>query len=182
MSKIDSHQQRLHDEYSIVEKEIEVHSGQIDALKQRLEGLKRAIELCGSDQAAIGELLRATSQNGDSHAAHVVVMPAREPGQRLVRRGRPPAVRMASMPAGRGRGRKAKAETEGKVKRVDMITTVLKRRPAMTVRELIDAVGKEYGWECSESNITGHLYTNPKRFGHTKADRVNKKPITWSLR
>ncbi|HTT76245.1 MAG TPA: hypothetical protein VMF50_09750, partial [Candidatus Binataceae bacterium] len=83
---------------------------------------------------------------------------------------------------GRGKPRRAGTKTEGKVKRVEMITSVLKRHPAMTVRELIEAVGKEYGWQCTESNITGHLYTNPKRFTHTKADRVNKKPITWSLR
>jgi hypothetical protein len=182
MNKVDPHQQRLHDEYSVVEKEIEAHSGQIDALKQRLEGLKRAIELFGSDQAAINELLRATGQNGNGHAGHVAVSPGNGARKGLVRRGRPRAVRMPSSPAGRGRGRRTASKTEGKVKRVDMITMVLKRHPAMTVRELIDAVGKEYGWECSESNITGHLYTNPKRFIHTKADRANKKPITWSLR
>jgi hypothetical protein len=182
MSKVDPHQQRLHDEYSVVEKEIEAHSGQIDVLKQRLEGLKRAIELFGSDQAAISELLRATGQSSNGHSVHVVVTPANGARKGLVRRGRPPAVRMPSSPVGRSRGRRASVKTDGKVKRVDMIATVLKRRPAMTVRELIEAVGKEYGWVCTESNITGHLYTNPKRFAHTKPDRANKKPITWSLR
>ena len=182
MSKVDPHQQRLHDEYSVVEKEIEAHSGQIDELKQRLEGLKRAIELFGSDQAAISELLRATGLSSNGHSMHVVVTPANGARKGLVRRGRPPAVRMPSSPVGRGRGRRVSAKTDGKVKRVDMITTVLKRRQAMTVRELIEAVGKEYGWVCTESNITGHLYTNPKRFVHTKPDRANKKPITWSLR
>jgi hypothetical protein len=180
MSKVDPHQQRLHDEYSVVEKEIEAHNGQIEALKQRLEGLKRAIELFGSDQAAISELLRATGQSSNGHSVHLVVTPANGKRKGLVRRGRPPAVRMPSSPI--GRGRRAMAQMDGKVKRVDMIATVLKRHPAMTVRELIEAVGKEYGWLCTESNITGHLYTNPKRFAHTKADRANKKPITWSLR
>ena len=75
-----------------------------------------------------------------------------------------------------------RAKRNGGIKRVDMISAVLKRHPALSVRDLISAVGKEFGWECTESNITGHLYTNPKRFTHTKADRANKQPIKWSLK
>jgi hypothetical protein len=179
MSQVDPHERRLHDEFAAVEKEIAGHNEQIDALKKRLEGLKRAIELFDSDHLAVSELLRTHISNGDGAAVHVVAAPM---SRGVARRGRPPAVRMPAV-MGRGRGRRAAAaEGEGKIKRVDMISAALKRHPGMTVRELIDAVNKEFGWGCTESNITGHLYTNPKRFVHTKADRVNKRPITWSLR
>ena len=180
MTQTNPHERRLHDEFAAVEKEIESHNDQIEGLKKRLEGLKRAIELFGSDQLAVSELLRTQSSNGNGTAPRVIAAPITRKGG--ARRGRPPAVRTAAVPEGRGRGRRAAAEGEGKVKRVDMISSALRRRPGMTVRELIDAVRKEFGWDCTESNITGHLYTNPKRFTHTKADRVNKRPITWSLK
>ena len=65
MNRVDTHQQRLRDEFSAVEKEIESHNGQIEELNKRLEGLKRAIELFESDHLAITELLRTTAHNGD---------------------------------------------------------------------------------------------------------------------
>lgn len=179
MSQVDPHERRLHDEFASVEKEIESHNGQIDALKKRLEGLKRAIELFDSDHLAVTELLRTQGSNGGGTAMHVAAIPMARKG--AARRGRPPALRTPSVPKSRGRGRRPTAG-EGKIKRVEMITSALKRHPGMTVRQLIDAVNKEFGWSCTESNITGHLYTNPKRFVHTKADRVNKRPITWSLK
>jgi hypothetical protein len=177
MSQADPHERRLHDEFVAVEKEIESHSEQIDALKKRLEALKRAIELFDSDQLAVTELLRTS--NGNGVAMRLSVASRSRVG--ATRRGRRPATRM---PAGlKRRGASPRMDQgESKIKRVDMISTVLKRHPGLTVRQLIDSVSKEFGWNCTESNITGHLYTNPKRFMHTKADRVNKRPITWSLK
>jgi hypothetical protein len=67
------------------------------------------------------------------------------------------------------------------LKRSDMITAVLKRRPGLSVRDLMNALDKEFGWKCTENNLTGHLYTNPK-FARTKADRSANRPITWSLK
>jgi hypothetical protein len=68
------------------------------------------------------------------------------------------------------------------MKRVDMIAAVLKRHPRLTVRELIAVLDREFRWKCGESNLTAHLYTNPDRFIHTKADRAGKQLVTWSLR
>ena len=57
MNAVDTHQKRLHDEIAAVEKEIQSHNQQVVALNQRLEGLKRAVELFKSEQSAIVELL-----------------------------------------------------------------------------------------------------------------------------
>ena len=76
----------------------------------------------------------------------------------------------------------ARAASNGALKRVDMIAAVLKRHPRLTVRELIAAIGREFGWQCGESNLTAHLYTNPDRFSHSKADRAGKQLVAWSLR
>jgi hypothetical protein len=67
------------------------------------------------------------------------------------------------------------------LKRGDMIAAVLKRRPGLSVLDLIAALDKEFGWKCTENNLTGHLYTNPT-FARTKADRSANRPITWSLK
>ena len=58
MNSIDAFQKRLQDETATVEKEIQSHNQQIEALNKRLEGLKRAAELFESEQAAIVELLQ----------------------------------------------------------------------------------------------------------------------------
>jgi len=76
----------------------------------------------------------------------------------------------------------ARASSNGAMKRVDMIAAALKRHPRLTVRELITALDREFGWKCGESNLTAHLYTNPDRFAHTKADRAGKQLVAWSLR
>lgn len=76
----------------------------------------------------------------------------------------------------------ARASRNGAMKRVDMIAAVLKRHPRLSVRELIAALDREFGWKCGESNLTAHLYTNPDRFSHTRADRAGKQLVAWSLR
>ena len=76
----------------------------------------------------------------------------------------------------------AHAVGNGAMTRIDMIVATLKRHPRLTVRELIAALEREFRWECGESNLTAHLYTNPNRFAHSKADRAGKQLVTWSLR
>ena len=44
------------------------------------------------------------------------------------------------------------------------------------------ALNQEFAWKCTASNLTGHLYTNPKMFTHTAADRAGKNPVRWSLK
>ncbi len=66
MNAVDTHQKRLHDEIAAVEKEIQSHNQQVAALNQRLEGLKRAVELFESEQSAIVELLRTSTPLGKS--------------------------------------------------------------------------------------------------------------------
>jgi hypothetical protein len=63
-----------------------------------------------------------------------------------------------------------------------LIAAVLRITPQATLRELIKALNREFGWKCTESNLTGHLYTNPKMFTHTEADRSGKDPMRWSLK
>ncbi len=70
----------------------------------------------------------------------------------------------------------------GGLTRVDMIAAVLKRHRGLSVRDLIAALTKEFGWKSSESNVTALLYTNQTKFAHSKPDRVANRPVTWSLR
>ena len=62
-----------------------------------------------------------------------------------------------------------------------MIAEVLRRQPELSTRELVAALGKDFGWPCTERNVTAHLYTN-RRFLRTKTDRSGKKVVTWSLK
>ena len=64
------------DEVAVVEKEIQSHTHQIEALSKRLEGLKRADELFESDQAAIAELLQASIGNGSGITRQMATTPA----------------------------------------------------------------------------------------------------------
>jgi predicted nucleic acid-binding Zn-ribbon protein len=64
MNSIETFERPLRDETDMVEKEIESHKQQLEALNKRLEGLKRAAELFESEQGAISELLQAGSANG----------------------------------------------------------------------------------------------------------------------
>jgi predicted nucleic acid-binding Zn-ribbon protein len=59
MNSLDAFENRLRDETATVEKEIESHKQELEALNKRLEGLKRAAELFESEQGAISELLQA---------------------------------------------------------------------------------------------------------------------------
>ena len=59
---------------------------------------------------------------------------------------------------------------------------MLQGTPELTVQELITALNQEFAWKCTASNLTGHLYTNPKMFTHTAADRTGKNPVRWSLK
>src|SRR6516165_10557698 len=75
MTSLDKFEKRLNDETATVEKEIGSHKQQLEALNKRLEGLKRAAELFGSEQAAISELLRAGTANGGVIARRLSTAP-----------------------------------------------------------------------------------------------------------
>src|SRR5713226_3406329 len=179
MNAVDTHQKRLHDEIAAVEKEIQSHNQQVAALNQRLEGLKRAVELFKSEQSAIVELLRtspplgeglfgdaaATAQNA---GAHRNATPLQSQSERVTQKVRGKTNNITAHPAAR------KAVRNGGLKRIDMIAAVLKRHRGLSVRELIAALDKEFGWKSIESSVTAHLYTNQNRFVHTQPDRAAK--------
>src|SRR6202011_3196849 len=64
MDLVRTYQKRLQDGIAAVEHDITARIQQTEGLTKRLEGLKRALELFRSDQAAITELLR-TSIEGE---------------------------------------------------------------------------------------------------------------------
>jgi hypothetical protein len=74
MNSVDTFHKRLRDEIAAVEKEIQSHNQQIEALTKRLEGLKRADEL--SDQAAIAELLQTGVADGSGITGGLATAPA----------------------------------------------------------------------------------------------------------
>jgi predicted RNase H-like nuclease (RuvC/YqgF family) len=187
-SSVETYQKRLRDEVSLVEHEIESHNQQIETLNSRLEGLKRALELFDSEKSAVAELLRTgvpgleldlgkpsrASASTSRRLASTRKVPMRRETAGATRNAQ--MQRGAKAPMARGR-----AATNG-MKRVDMIAAALKRHPRLSVRELIAALDRDFGWKCGESNLTAHLYTNPDRFSHTKADRAGKQLVTWSVR
>jgi hypothetical protein len=191
MNAVDTHQKRLRDEVAAVEKEIQSHNQQVAALNQRLEGLKRAVELFESEQSAMVELLRtnpplaeglfgdaaiasaATAQNA---AAHRNATPLHSQSRPVTQTGRGKTKTVTAYPAGR------KAGPNGGLKRMDMIAAVLKRHRGLSLRELIAALDKEFGWKSTESHVTNLLYTNQNKFAHTKPDRSANRPVTWSLK
>jgi hypothetical protein len=187
MDSLLQYQKRLRDEVAAVEKEIQSHNQQIATLNQRLEGLKRAVELFGSEQSAMVELLRtntplaegffgdtaiATPQNAGAHRnamrLHSQSRPVTQTGRRKTT--------VTAHPAG------GKAGPNGGLKRMDMIAAVLKRHRRLSLRELMTALDKEFGWKSTESHVTALLYTNQKKFAHTKPDRAANRPVTWSLK
>jgi hypothetical protein len=190
MNAVDTHQKRLHDEIAAVEKEIQSHNQQAAVLNQRLEGLKRAVELFKSEQSAIVELLRTSTPLGEglfdapitsaataqNTVAHRNATPLQRRSDRVTQKVRGKTHSITVHPAAR------KAVRNGGLKRIDMIAAVLKRHRGLSVRELIAALDKEFGWKATESSVTAHLYTNQNRFVHTKPDRAAKRPVTWSLK
>ena len=75
-SSVQTYHKRLRDEVSLVEQEIESHLQQSERLKTRLEGLKRALELCDSEQYAVAELLRLGASGLELAAANPSKAPA----------------------------------------------------------------------------------------------------------
>jgi hypothetical protein len=185
-SSVETYQKRLRDEVSLVEQEIESHNQQIETLNTRLEGLKRALELCDSEQTAVAELLR-TGMPGlefelPKRSRPSASAPQKSASIRKATAGRGTAATRNAQRAAKPSTPATRASSNGGMKRVDMIAATLKRHPRLTVRELIAALDRQFGWKCGESNLTAHLYTNPDRFSHSKADRAGKQLVTWSLR
>jgi hypothetical protein len=186
MNSVDTFQKRLRDEIAAVEKEIQSHNQQVQSLTTRLKGLKRADELFESDQAAIAELLQTGTANGggitrEMATARVATMqraavsPKTTGVQKQLGRG---------TRVGRGKTQtgRAPASRNSGLTRLDMIVAVLKRHRRLSLRELIAALDKEFGWTSTESHVTRLLYTNQKKFAHTKPDRAANRPVTWSLK
>jgi prophage DNA circulation protein len=198
-SSVETFQKRLRDEVAAVENEIKACNLQVEALNKRLDGLKRACELFDAEPAAVTELLRTSTQaeNGarniqEPASAAAVKVSARKSQPRSAPRKLVAAPARAkphqSLSAREQKAAQAHlaqvrdASHNGKVKRTDLIAAVLRTTPQTTLQELIKALNREFSWKCTESNLTGHLYTNPKLFTHTEADRSGKNPIRWSLK
>ena len=203
MELVKTYQKRLQDGIAAVEHEISARTQQIEGLTKRLEGLKRALELFRSDQAAITELLRtsiegevgppdtqptaarpaAASKVSSSAKLKARVSPAKSAAA-FARATRPPRQlgAKAQKVARAQLNELREANRKGKVKRTNLIAAVLQGTPGLTVQELIAGLNQKFAWKCTASNLTGHLYTNPKMFTHTAADRAGKNPIRWSLK
>src|SRR5713226_5884375 len=69
MDLVKTYQKRLQDGIAAVEHDITARTQQIEDLTKRLDGLKRALELFRSDQAAITELLRTNIEVEDGPPA-----------------------------------------------------------------------------------------------------------------
>ncbi len=191
MNSVDAFQKRLRDEIATVEKEIQSHNQQVEALAKRLEGLKRAAELFESDQSAIVELLRTSAPVGDGLSEDAAIASAGTAQNAVAHRKATPPQRQTGRATQNGRAKSKTGSTHsaarqagrnGGLKRIDMIAAVLKRHRRLSVRELIAALDKEFGWQSTESSVTAHLYTNQNKFVHTKPDRVANRPVTWSLK
>ncbi len=189
MASLDSFHKRLRDEIAAVEKEIQSRNQQVETLGKRLEGLKRANELFGSDQVAIAELLQASIINGGVTIREMAITPvvtvrktAARPKETGAQKqtGRSTQVRQSKtkrvQTATGARGK------NGGLSRVDMIAGVLKRHPRRTVRELIALLNKEYRWKTTESAVTRNLYTRRDKFVHTQPDRAANRLVTWSVK
>jgi predicted RNase H-like nuclease (RuvC/YqgF family) len=191
MNSVETYQKRLRNEVSAVEREIQSRNEQIEELNRRLEGLKRAVKLFDSEQPAITELLRTSMSDGDGLSPEMVTEP-RATAQKTAssrRQSLPPKESTRASLNGRVKTKTAEAQSNANkarqndgLKRGDMIATVLKRRSGLNVRDLIAALDNEFGWKATDSAVTAHLYTNRKRFVHTKADRSSNRPVTWSLK
>jgi predicted nucleic acid-binding Zn-ribbon protein len=81
MDSLQRYQKRLRDEVAAVEKEIQSHNQQLAALNQRLEGLKRAVELFESEQSAMVELLRTNTPLAEALFRDAAIASAAQPVQ-----------------------------------------------------------------------------------------------------
>jgi hypothetical protein len=184
MKSLDRFEKRLRDETAAVEREIESHQQQLEALNKRLEGLKRAAELFESEQAAISELLQAGTANGGVIARGLSTAPVAKAQKATstltpvgTQKRRAPSTQSPTKPVGHAR---RTGSRDGGLTRVDMIAAVLRRHPRRTVGDLIALLEKEYQWKTTESAVTGHLYTRRDKFVHTPPDRAANRPVTWS--
>jgi hypothetical protein len=186
MNSVDTFKQRLREEIAAVEQEIQAHNQQVEALSTRLEGLKRADKLFDSDQAAVAELLQASSgiPRPTATTPAVTTQGAARPQATPARKqlGR-------STQIGRGNTKPRRANSvaramshSGGLTRVDMMAAVLRRHPRRSVRELIALLAKEFRWKANESAVTGKLYTRRDKFVHTQPDHSTNRPVTWSLK
>jgi len=191
MKSVNEFQKRVRDEVAAVEKEIQSHNQQVEALTKRLEGLKRADELFDSEQSAIAELLRTGISDGTAppreiETASATTMQKAEASQKPTRAqtqvGRGTQIGRGKMKTVRAQLVARTASQNGGLKRIDMIAAVLKRHRGLSLRELIAALDKEFGWKSTESNVTALLYTNQKKFAHSKPDRGANRPVSWSLK
>ena len=186
MNSVGTLQKRLHDETSAVEKDIESHHQQVEALSRRLEGLKRAAELFDSEQAAIAELLQAGTANGGGIPRQISAAPAAKMQKAAVSTKATTARKQVERNAQIDRGKTKTApnpraaSNNGGLTRVEMIGAVLRRHPRRTVRELIALLDRECHWTTTESAVTGHLYIHRDKFLHTPPDRATNRPVTWS--
>jgi hypothetical protein len=185
MNSLDAFEKRLRDETATVEQEIQLHNQQLEALNKRLEGLRRAAELLGSDQTAIVELLQAGTVNGRTISREMpTASAARQQTATRFKAAVAPKQLNRSTPS-RSKTKtaaNARAASHNGLTRVDMVAAVLRRHPRRNVRELIALLDKEYHWKTTESAVTGHLYTRRDKFVHTPADRTTNRPVTWSAK
>jgi chromosome segregation ATPase len=186
MNSVDTSHKRLREEIAAVEKEIQSRNEQVESLTHRLKGLKRADELFESDQAAIAELLQTGIANGSGITREIATAPAATMQRAAVSLKATGAQKQLERRTQVGRGKmqtgRAPASRNGGTTRVDMIAAVLKRHRGLSLRELIAALDRELGWKSTESHVTALLYTNQKKFAHTKPDRAANRPVTWSLK
>ena len=188
MNSIDAFHKRLRDETATVEKEIQSHNQQLEALNKRLEGLKRAAELFESEQAAIFELLQTGTANGSGISRQMPISPTATVQKATTGTKAAATHNQLGRNSQIGRGKTKTgpntrtASQNGGLTRVDMIASVLRRHPRRSVRELIALLDKEFRWKTTESAVTGHLYTRRDKFAHTQPDRSTNRPVTWSLK
>ena len=184
MNSLDAFEKRLRDETATVEQEIQLHNQQLEALNKRLEGLRRAAELLGSDQTAIVELLQTGTVNGRTISRETAPAARQQPtATRFKAIAAPKQVNRSTSSRSKTKtAANARAASHNGLTRVDMVAAVLRRHPRRNVRELIALLDKEYHWKTTESAVTGHLYTRRDKFVHTPADRTTNRPVTWSAK
>ena len=146
MNSIETCQEHLREELAAVDNAIKDHNEQIELLAKRVEALKRALELFGSDQSAIAELLRTSAEaaNGSRQMPERSAPPsAKVSAAKAAPRSAAPKAE-ASAPRQLGvRAQKAAqkhldevraANQSGKVKRPDLIAAVCRILPGSPIK------------------------------------------------